>query len=256
MPRFLLTCIAAGILAASGAAFDEEPQTGPASAKPAATAELAEDEDDTAGAEPGESSEAAEASTPEQDSGEWVELFDGQSIEGWVQRGGRAEFEVVDGAIVGTTRLGTPNSFLATADEYSDFVLEFEFKVDPQLNSGVQIRSQSRAEYKDGRVHGYQVEIDPSERAWTGGIYDEGRRGWLYTLENRPEARAAFKHDQWNQVRVEARGDSIRTWVNGVLAADLKDDMTPSGFIALQVHSTRSAEPLQVSWRNLRIQEL
>lgn len=187
---------------------------------------------------------------------EWVELFDGRSLDGWVQRGGRAEYEVVDGAIVGTSRAGTPNSFLCTADDYDDFILEFEFKIDPPLNSGVQIRSQSREDYKNGRVHGYQVEIDPSERAWTGGIYDEGRRGWLFTLENRPEARAAFKHEQWNHIRVEARGDSLRTWVNGVSAADLKDDMTPSGFIALQVHSTQSPNPLQVRWRKLRIKPL
>lgn len=187
---------------------------------------------------------------------EWVALFDGRSIDAWVRRGGRAEYEVLDGTIVGTSRAGTPNSFLCTPDDYADFILEFEFKVDPGLNSGVQIRGQSREDYKNGRVHGYQVEIDPSERAWTGGIYDEGRRGWLAPLENRPEARAAFKPEQWNQIRVEARGDSLRTWVNDVPAADLKDDTTPSGFIALQVHSTQSSDPLQVRWRNLRIKPL
>lgn len=186
----------------------------------------------------------------------WIALFDGRSISEWVQRGGRAEFEVVDGTIVGTSRAGTPNSFLCTPGDYADFILEFEFKVDPPLNAGVQIRSQSREDYKNGRVYGYQVEIDPSERAWTGGIYDEGRRGWLFTLENRPEARAAFKPEQWNHIRVEARGDSLKTWINDVPAADLKDDMTSSGFIGLQVHSTKSTTPLQVRWRNLQIKPL
>lgn len=186
----------------------------------------------------------------------WIALFNGHSIDDWVQRGGRAEFEVVDGAIVGTSRAGTPNSFLCTPRDYADFILEFEFKIDPPLNSGVQIRSQSLEDYKNGRVHGYQIEIDPSERAWTGGIYDEGRRGWLFTLENRPEARAAFKPEQWNHIRVEARGDSLKTWVNGVPAADLKDGITSSGFIALQVHSTESPTPLQVRWRNLRLKPL
>lgn len=234
MRCLLLSCLAVGLLVTTAAAAETLPR------------------DDDPPLSDGDVTEVE----PAADQGEWIELFDGDSIDGWIQHGGRADFAVVDGTIVGTTRPGTPNSFLATAQEYSDFVLEFEFKVDPRMNSGVQFRSQSREDFKDGRVHGYQVEIDPSERAWTGGIYDEARRGWLFTLENRPEARAAFKQDQWNQIRVEARGDSIRTWVNGVPAAELKDDRTPSGFIALQVHSTRSAEPLQVSWRNLRLKEL
>ncbi|WP_164104101.1 3-keto-disaccharide hydrolase [Candidatus Laterigemmans baculatus] len=243
--HLFLSLVASLTLAASVRADEDTPEPAPQSAS--APEEAAEKV--TAPEEVAEEEIASEEA-------EWVPLFDGESIEGWIQRGGRADFEVVDGAIVGTTRLGTPNSFLCTAEEFGDFILEYEFRVDPQLNSGVQIRSQSRKDYKDGRVHGYQIEIDPSERAWTGGIYDEARRGWLYTLENRPEARAAFKPEQWNLIRVEARGDSIRTWVNGVPAADLKDDMTARGFIALQVHSTKSAEPLEVSWRNLRIKPL
>ena len=124
------------------------------------------------------------------------------------------------------------------------------------MNSGVQIRSESRADYMDGRVHGYQVEMDPSPRAWSGGIYDEARRGWLYTLDKNPEGQKALKVGEWNHYRVEAIGNSIRTWVNGISCADLIDDMTPAGFIALQVHSigndsTRAG--LEVKWRNIRI---
>src|SRR5690606_26944541 len=102
----------------------------------------------------------------------------------------------------------------------------------------------------------YQVEIDPSARAWSGGIYDEGRRGWLNNLEgdkNRP-AREAFKQNEWNHYRIEAVGDSIKTWINGVPAADLRDDMTPSGFIALQVHGIgkdQSKVGKQIRWRNI-----
>jgi hypothetical protein len=110
---------------------------------------------------------------------------------------------------------------------------------------------------KAGRVHGYQVEIDPSKRAWTGGIYDEGRRGWLKNLEDNEAARQAFKPNEWNKFRVECRGDSIKTWLNGVAAADLKDSLTPSGFIALQVHAVGKREqPLEVRFRNIRIKEL
>jgi hypothetical protein len=127
--------------------------------------------------------------------------------------------------------------------------------VDDGLNSGVQIRSESHKHYNNGRVHGYQFEIDPSPRAWTGGIYDEGRRGWLYPLTANPPAQKAFKNEEWNKGRVEAIGNSIRTWVNGIPCANLWDDMTLSGFIALQVHSiaNKKDEGKTVRWKNIRI---
>lgn len=197
----------------------------------------------------------------------WVSLFNGKDLDGWIQRGGEAKYAVVDGCIVGTTVLKTPNSFLCTKKNYGDFILELDFKVDPELNSGVQIRSECFDAEKSievggkpkkipaGRVHGYQVEIDPSPRAFSGGIYDEGRRGWLNDLKNNEAARKAFKPGDWNHYRIEASGDSIKTFVNGVPAADLKDSMTPSGFIGLQVHSAKKAG-MEIRWRNIRIQEL
>ena len=187
----------------------------------------------------------------------WTPLFDGKTLKGWKQLNGTAKYTVEDSCIVGTTVEGSPNSFLCTEKTYGDFMLEYDFKVDPRLNSGVQIRSESYPEYQKGRVHGYQVEIDPSEdRAWSGGIYDEARRGWLADLKNNEPARKAFKQNEWNHIRVEAVGDSIKTWINGAPAASLKDSMTPKGFIGLQVHASSLSDPLQVRWRNLRIQEL
>jgi hypothetical protein len=186
----------------------------------------------------------------------FVPLFDGQSLSGWTQRGGMAKYRVEDGAVVGTTVLNTSNSFLCTDKNYSDFILELEFKVDPKMNSGVQIRSNSLPDYKNGQVHGYQVEIDPSARAWTAGIYDEGRRGWLFDLKNNKPAQDAFKQNEWNKFRVECRGSSIKTWLNGVPAADLTDDMTREGFIALQVHATKQEQPMEIRWRNIRIKPL
>ena len=185
----------------------------------------------------------------------WQDLFDGKTLNGWIQRGGKALYSVEDGTIVGTTVLGTPNSFLCTEKVFSNFILELEVKVDTALNSGIQIRSNSFKEYRNGRVHGYQVEIDPSERAWSGGIYDEGRRGWLNDLQDNEAAGKAFKNGDWNHYRVEAIEDSIRTWVNGIPAADLVDSMTATGFIALQVHGSK-IEGLKVRWRNVRIQDL
>jgi hypothetical protein len=188
----------------------------------------------------------------------WKALFNGKDLAGWEQKNGQARYTVENGEIVGTAVLNTPNSFLCTKQFYSDFILELEFKVDPRLNSGVQIRSHSVPEFGDGRVHGYQVEIDPSDRAYSGGIYDEARRGWLYTLENNAEARKAFRPNDWNRFRIEAVGDTIRTWINDMPAAHLHDTMTGTGFIALQVHDIgddKSKEGIQVRWRNLRILE-
>ena len=113
----------------------------------------------------------------------WKDLFNGKDFSGWEQLNGDAKYEVVDGEIVGTTVANTPNSFLCTKQTYGDFILELELLVDDHMNSGVQFRSLSTPDYKDGRVHGYQCEVDPSPRGWSGGIYDYARRGLLYPGE-------------------------------------------------------------------------
>lgn len=187
----------------------------------------------------------------------WRALFDGRTLDGWVQRGGRAEYRVEDGAIVGVTRANQPNSFLCTKEEYGDFELDLEFKVDRELNSGIQIRSHARAEGANERVYGYQVEIDPGPRAWTGGVYEEAGRGWLCDLSGNDEARAAFRQGEWNHFRIECAGPAIRTWINGVPAADFTDSLTARGFIALQVHGVDPRQDeLTVRWRGLRIRSL
>ena len=196
-----------------------------------------------------------EAVPPPDDENGWVNLFNGENLDNWVQRNGEAPYRIEGDAIVGTTILNTPNSFLCTKENYSDFILEYEVMVDPLINSGVQIRSNSLESYRNGRVHGYQVELDPSTRAWTAGIYDEARRGWLYSLSRNEPAQKAFKQGTWNHIRVEAIGSSIRTWINGVMAANLVDDMTAEGFIALQVHSIGGENMVdrEIKWRNIRI---
>lgn len=197
---------------------------------------------------------AAPVRAPEPSS---IALFDGRTLDGWVKRGGEADFRVEDGQIVGTTRPNQPNTFLCTTREFGDFELMLDFKVHPELNSGVQVRSLSLPEYQNGRVHGYQVEIDPSERAWTGGLYDEGRRGWLASLEGKPEARAAFKQGEWNTMRVRARGERFEVWINGIQTCDHRDSLTPRGFIALQVHGVGArSDPLPVRWKNIRLRPL
>ncbi len=201
----------------------------------------------------------------------FVILFDGKTLDGWEQHSGKAEYRVEDGAIVGKTVLNTGNSFLCTKKKYGDFIFEFEFKVASAMNSGVQFRSEffpqettveidgKSKKFPADRVFCYQYEIDPSGRAYTGGVYDEALRGWLFDLKSNEPARKAFKDGDWNAARIECRGDSIKTWINGVPAADLKDAMTKEGLIALQVHGIGTkAEKAgeEVRWRNLRIKEL
>ena len=192
-----------------------------------------------------------------QQNSQWQNLFNGKDLSGWREINGSAKYEAKDGMIVGTTVQGSPNSFLATEKTFGDFILEFEFKVnDADINSGVQFRSESSAGYMNGRVHGYQYEIDPSKRAWTAGIYDEARRDWLYPMEYNAEAKSLFKIGEWNKGRIECIGNSIRTFLNGKPAANLVDDMTANGFIALQVHQVNKPEDAgkKIYFKNIRIQ--
>lgn len=188
--------------------------------------------------------------------GKWTELFNGKDLSGWKQLNGKALYKVGKGEIIGTTVFKEPNSFLATENVYGDFILELEFKLDADMNSGIQFRSESKSDYRDGRVHGYQMEIDPSPRAWTGGIYDEARRDWLYPLEYNPDGKKAYKANSWNKCRIECIGPVIRVWINGIPTSNLVDNMTQKGFIALQVHAIDKEDEAgqTIRWRNIRIQ--
>ena len=207
--------------------------------------------------------------------GEWMDLFDGKTLEGWTVHSGYASYRVEDGEIVGTAVKGSPNTFLCANKEYGDFILELEVKCNPRLNSGIQIRSQIAKDPMffvfrgpDGkprqrvippdRVYGYQVEIASAETGTSGGIYDEARRGFfLADISENPSARKAFKNDEWNKYRIECKGSSIKTWINDVPCADLRDSVDTKGIIGLQVHGLgQNFFPYQVRWRNLRIREL
>lgn len=189
----------------------------------------------------------------------WIKLFDGKTLEGWVQKNGTATYRVEDGVIVGKTSEGSPNSFLCTEKLYGDFELEFEVKVHDKLNSGVQIRSQTK-DGPNGRVNGPQVEIEAGP-AQAGYIYGEATgRGWL-TPEERLKPHDHFKNGQWNQFRVVARGPRIQIWINGQPIEDLTDEEIykthPKGFIGLQVHGiAKGTGPYEVAWRNIRLREL
>ena len=185
----------------------------------------------------------------------WKNLLQNNKLDNFKQLNGEAEFKLENGILVGISKQNTPNSFLATKKRYSDFILEFEVKVDFGLNSGVQFRSESISTYMDGRVHGYQCEIETSQRKWAGGIYDEARRGWLYPLTRNKKGQDAFVNGTWNAYRIEAIGSEIITYVNGIQASNLIDEVTSEGFIAFQVHgiSNPKDEGKKVKWRNIRV---
>ncbi len=189
----------------------------------------------------------------------WSSLFDGKTLNGWKRLAGSANYTVEDGAIVGTTAFGSGNTFLVTEREYGDFILELDVRIDDTTsNSGVQMRSHYDPAGHQGKglVYGYQCEVDPSSRRWSGGIYDEGRRDWLYPLSLHPSAQPAFKVGQYNHLRMECIGNTIKTWVNGVPAASLADTVDHQGFIGLQVHAVGKAELAgeKVYFKNIRIQ--
>jgi Domain of Unknown Function (DUF1080) len=214
----------------------------------------------------------------------WINLFNGTNLDGWTQKTGNATYFAEEGCIVGQMHVpgGGTNSFLCTTNDYDNFVLELDFKADPRLNSGVQIRSQYADQpvsvdwkgkdihIREGYVYGYQVEVDTDlkGKTWTGGIYDEQRqRGYIDPaggLTNQPGLaftklnREITKPDGWNHLRIEAVGDSMRTYLNGVPRADIHDSLTVKGFFGLQVHNSNdpSADGAQVRFKNIRLQPL
>lgn len=213
----------------------------------------------------------------------WVNLFNGTNLDGWEEHSGKAKYTVEDGVLTGETVAGSGNSFLCTKQRFGNFELELEFKCDPLLNSGVQIRSEvfpghtttiidgKTYKFPPDRIHGYQCEIDMDAargRMWTGGIYDEARRGWLFPADGEhgkqgeafsAQGREISKNGEWNTLRIVADGASIKTWLNGAPRADITDSVTPCGVIALQVHGVGNDVKkvgLKIHFRNLRIRAL
>jgi hypothetical protein len=191
----------------------------------------------------------------------WEYLFNGKNFNGWEIKQGTADFEIIDGVIQATSILNSPSTYMGTKKIYDDFILEYEVFVSPGLNSGVQFSSavypKNKLGGRKGQVYGYQCELDTDKfRSWTGGIYDQSRRGlFLYPLTRNEKGKNAFNNGEWNKVRIEALGNVIRTWVNGIQCSNLIDDTSKTGFIALQIHSIKdeSNQGKVVKWKNIKI---
>ena len=184
-------------------------------------------------------------------------LYNGKDLDGWESYGGKAPFRADGEMIVGTATQERHNTFLCTQRPYGDFVLELEFLNEAPLNTGVMVRAQWRQQDDIRRIYGYQVEIDPSPRAYTAGIYDEARRGWVYPLHFNPPARTAYRAGAWNHLRVEFIGNELRTYLNEQPVSNLVDELDASGMICLQVHGIYDDNMLgkSVRWRNLRVKD-
>ena len=188
----------------------------------------------------------------------WQDLFNGKDLKGWKRLGGKAEYTIEDGAIIGKTVMNSRNTFLCTEREYGDFILEADVWVeDEEGNAGIQTRSHFNPDAfnGEGRVYGRQCEVDPTPRRWTGGIYDEGRRDWLYPMQLNAKAQDVYKKGQYNHFRIECIGNEMKTWVNGVATAYVVDTIDQNGFIGLQVHAINSPDHAgkKVGFKNVRI---
>jgi hypothetical protein len=210
----------------------------------------------------------------------WHDLFDGKTLNEWKILNQdfknpeiNPEFYIENKMIICNTNNNKGGGYLITNRSYKNFILELDVKIDTTLNSGVQCRSTiwqkdtvtsnfngkpGIFKWPAGYVWGYQIEIDPSRRAWSGGLYEPGNRGWLVTLEKNEKAQRAFKPMDWNHIRIVMDGNKIQTWVNGITIVDTSDNMSSSGFIGLQFHgaNTEIQKNKKSMWKNIRIKEL
>jgi len=196
----------------------------------------------------------------------FVPLFNGKDFSGWSIKSGKATYKIEGDVIVGTTVKGSPNTFLVTDKQYSDFELQFDTKLHNNLNSGCQIRSLLKNVDKDkfgGRLYGPQVESEASgeKGAEAGYIYGEATgRGWL-TPKDKLVPHKNFKDGEWNHFRIVAKGANIKTWINGELISDLSDEEIykthPKGHFGFQVHGIgKNQGPFTAAWKNIKIKEL
>jgi len=191
----------------------------------------------------------------------WKSLFNGKNLDGWKMIGDKGDAFVEKDEIVIRRKVNTKeHTFVTTKKKYSDFILEVDFKMDaPGWSTGVLVRCvDAKADTSKVRLYGYQIKIDNTARNWTGGLFDDfgGTWKWMYDLSKNEPARQAFKTNDWNTFRIEAIGNNIKVWLNGVPSTNLINDKYSKGYIALKIHSlgaeTKDKEVL-IHFKNIRI---
>ena len=176
-----------------------------------------------------------------------INLFNGQNLDGWINHGVELWY-VENGRLVCESGPKAEYGYLSTEKFYDDFELTLEFKQEADGNSGVFFRST----FEGTKVTGWQVEVAPPGKD-SGGIYESYGRGWLIKPE--PEKDKALKMGEWNQMKIQVIGDSIKTWLNGTEMVSLTDDKIGEGkgAIALQIHDGGG---IKVLWRNIKLKPI
>ncbi len=186
-------------------------------------------------------------------------LFNGKDLTGWSPKGGTCTFEAKDGLLVGTCVPGSSSTYLCTdKKDYKDFIFTCEMKWEADGNSGVMFRAQTKPGKNEETVFGPQAEMEgiTGDRYWSGGIYGQSCGGYFYPLwlKEHAEARAALNRNGWNRLTISAKGNVVKTWINGVPVAHWVDDGSyPEGFFGLQIHKGQSGTVL---WKGIRVKEL
>jgi hypothetical protein len=214
-------------------------------------------------------------------------IFDGRTLSGW--DGDPAFWKVENGAIVGQSTAENPvkeNTFIIwRGGEPKDFELKVQFRMN-STNSGIQIRSAyvppgtaagDRAVNGKWVLKGYQADIDFAN-TFTGQIYEERGRGFLAMRgqavyvpdgagakprvvgnlqQSADELKALIKQNDWNQVHLIARGNTIIQVLNGAVSSIVIDDDSQGralgGLIGFQMHV---GEPMKVEFREIWLKQL
>jgi len=190
----------------------------------------------------------------------WENMLDGKDFQNWKVINDEDNVWIEDGAILAHPVANTTEStYLCTKKIFDDFIFESEAIIEGSLHSNFIIRGiEKNNEHAKVYLSGYQVKIDPTERRWTGGIFDalDKKIVWYYPLTESEEARSAFKFKEWNKYRIEAIGDSIKVWVNDIATCNLVHNRYTKGCIGIKVHSIGNFPQLEkvfMRFKNLRI---
>ncbi|MFC1497215.1 DUF1080 domain-containing protein [Verrucomicrobiota bacterium] len=184
----------------------------------------------------------------------FTSLFNGKDLTGWTPKGGPSKFEVKDGVLVGTCGSKSRSTYLCTDNaDFTDFIFTCEVKWEVDGNSGIMFRAQAAGQ----KVLGPQAELEGFEkgRCWSAGIYGQSCGGWFYPLwlNEHKEVRRALKENEWNRLTIMARGNVVKTWLNGLPAANWVNDTYLKGFFGLQIHAGAKGT---VHWRNIKVKTL
>lgn len=212
-------------------------------------------------------------SAAEQKNG-WQLLFDGTTKNGWHAYNNKSDgsaWTVNDGVLYltpGPKRNGAGGGDLTTNEEYENFDLKLDWKIDSAGNSGIIFLVQEDPKYSQTYLTGPEMQIIDNNGHHDAKI-NKHRAGDLYDLiASSPEN--VHPLGQWNQIEIIINKGSLTFYQNGakVVATTLWDDnwknlianskfknwagfgMFKKGKITLQDHGDG------VSFRNIRIRKL